>query len=158
MRKNYDHHVVAGAITWKFDEEKLLFLHRQINDRYWPDKWYILTEHIKKNETEESALARGLKSETGLKLKDIISGPYKVLLIEPNHPEEQFHVKVYHCTPEEMFLDGRIRLNKENIDHCWHNPERPLDSNSKFNGSKMIEGLPDHLLGVRIFNRLYPKQ
>lgn len=111
------HKVVAAVITANIDgKEKLLLMKRSEDDDNWPGRWCYLAEHIEEGESNEDALSRGLKEETGIESFEIVKGP---VIIEKQDPASKdlfkiylFHIRVY---------DDKIVLNYENDKFVWIN-------------------------------------
>lgn len=122
------HNVVCAVLTsdpWanrsRQIRPKMLLLQRNEDDKYWPGKWSIMSEHINPGETPLSALARGMYEELDMFYpRDylFVRGPLRVQKIDPDH-QERFDVQIYQCVIMPMERREICVDREENQGYRW---------------------------------------
>jgi len=94
-----------------FNENGEVLVLKRANDMKWnPNKWDLPGGMVKKEESAEQAAKREVKEETGLSIKDII---------EVGNVNQ---ITVFEASIESG--DKEIKLDDENEDHDWADPEK----------------------------------
>ncbi len=60
----------VSAVIIRKEDDRVFVAKRSLNKRYSPGKWETIGGNIEKDETSEEALAREIKEELGVKIKN----------------------------------------------------------------------------------------
>lgn len=91
---------------------KILLLKRNPNEKWYPQKWCIVAEKMKENETPDECFKRGLTEETGIKYCEKIERKKSYLFEDGDFKRI---IYPYRC----KINNNNIKLNHEHSDYKW---------------------------------------
>lgn len=117
---------VCGVIM---ENNKILLIQRSLKDESEPGKWCPINETVKKNESLEKAVVRGVKEEVGV---DFIS-------------PQKLNTKLFKGPTTTGFIgkkNGKVKLNKdESNDYGWFSYDEAIKLDFAYGYKKLIEDL-----------------